>query len=92
MIHHLSYWTIDSLNKLMNNNITNYEIEFVQRYGFSNYLNWIYKLGGKMDCDMNDDIKYEVWLHAKKRKKYRCSIIKFYFYKYMLIYNINRKT
>ena len=70
MIHHLSYWTNDSLNKLMiDNNINNYKIEFVQRYGFNNYLNWIYNLGEIQNCDMNDDINHLEWINAKKKLK-----------------------
>lgn len=67
MIHHLSYWNKQSLSKLMtNNNIINYRIEYVQRYGFSNYLNWVYNLNQKQDKDMNDDLCNLQWLQAKK--------------------------
>lgn len=66
MIHHLSYWKEDTLIKLMErNNISNFEIKFVQRYGFNNYLNWIYDLGEKQDCDMNTDKENLIWLEKK---------------------------
>jgi hypothetical protein len=51
------------------NNILNYEIKFVQRYGFKNYLNWIYNLGEKQDCDMNNDNEDILWLNKKKLAK-----------------------
>jgi 2-dehydro-3-deoxyphosphooctonate aldolase (KDO 8-P synthase) len=70
MIHHLSYWKEDTLIKLLkNNNISNYEIKFVQRYGFNNYLNWIYDLCEKQDCDMNTDKDNLVWLEKKIKSK-----------------------
>lgn len=70
MIHHLSYWTEKSLKLLMQrNNINNYRIEFVQRYGFKNYLNWVYKLGEKQNCNMNNDTEYHDWINAKKQAK-----------------------
>jgi 2-dehydro-3-deoxyphosphooctonate aldolase (KDO 8-P synthase) len=70
MIHHLSYWNENSFTKLLlNNNITNFKFQHVQRYGFKNYLNWIYRLGEKQDCDMNDDKKNISWLKAKETCK-----------------------
>ena len=70
MIHHLSYWTENTLKLLMrNNNIKNYKIDFVQRYGYNNYLNWIYNLGEKQNCNMNNDIENLDWLEAKRKSK-----------------------
>jgi 2-dehydro-3-deoxyphosphooctonate aldolase (KDO 8-P synthase) len=70
MIHHLSYWTENTLKLLMrNNNIKNYKIDFVQRYGYNNYLNWIYNLGEKQNCNMNNDIEHLDWLEAKRKSK-----------------------
>lgn len=67
MIHHISYWNCRSMEKILQrNNMNNFKIFSVQRYGFSNYLNWIYDLGKKMDCDMNDDKSNIEWLNAKK--------------------------
>jgi 2-polyprenyl-3-methyl-5-hydroxy-6-metoxy-1,4-benzoquinol methylase len=70
MIHHLSYWNENTLKILCENNkIHNYEFKYVQRYGFRNYLNWIYDLGEKQDLDMNDDKKNLLWLHSKQKAK-----------------------
>lgn len=70
MIHHISYWTEETLSKLLNNNkINNYHVKFVQRYGIKNYLNWIYNLGEKQDLDMNDDNSNKDWLHGKAKAK-----------------------
>lgn len=70
MIHHLSYWNEETLKKLLdNNNIKNYKFEYVQRYGYNNYLNWIYNLGQIQNCDMNNDINNICWVNAKKNAK-----------------------
>ena len=70
MIHHLSYWNENSLTKLLNNNcIKNFKFEYVQRYGYNNYLNWVYNLGEKQNCNMNNDNEHIVWLNAKKKAK-----------------------
>lgn len=70
MIHHLSYWNENSLSTLLNNNnICNYTFEYVQRYGYNNYLNWNYNLGLKRDCDMNNDKDNVKWLESKKKAK-----------------------
>jgi 2-polyprenyl-3-methyl-5-hydroxy-6-metoxy-1,4-benzoquinol methylase len=70
MIHHLSYWNENSLIKLAKRNkIKKFEIKYTQRYGFNNYLNWIYNLGEKQDCDMNDNSKNIKWLNAKIKAK-----------------------
>jgi 2-dehydro-3-deoxyphosphooctonate aldolase (KDO 8-P synthase) len=70
MIHHISYWTNKSLSNILNNNnINDFKIEYVQRYGHSNYLNWIYNLKNKTDCDMNTDLEYIEWINAKKYAK-----------------------
>ena len=70
MIHHLSYWNENTLEKLLiNNKISNYEFNYVQRYGYNNFLNWIYNLNEKHNCNMNDDKKHFEWLRAKKIKK-----------------------
>tara|TARA_B100000683_G_C12455210_1_gene541756 strand:- start:301 stop:645 length:345 start_codon:yes stop_codon:yes gene_type:complete len=70
MIHHLSYWNEKTLDKLLsNNNISNYNFEYVQRYGFKNYLNWIYNLGEKQNCNMNNDKEHELWVNSKKKAK-----------------------
>ena len=65
-----SYWIEETLIKLLNNNnISNYNIKFVQRYGIKNYFNWLYELGEKQDLDMNDDIKNKEWLDYKSKAK-----------------------
>lgn len=70
MIHHLSYWNEQTLSLILKqNNIHNFEIKHVQRYGFKNYLNWIYNLGEKQDCNMNDDLENMDWVEAKKKSK-----------------------
>jgi len=70
MIHHLSYWTDNTLEFLLQkNNIKKYDILFVQRYGFNNYLNWIYNLNQIQDMDMNDDNKNTEWLNSKIKSK-----------------------
>lgn len=70
MVHHLSYWNEDSLTKLLNNNsIKNFKFEYVQRYGYNNYLNWVYNLGEKQHFDKNNDIDNLTWLNAKKKAK-----------------------
>lgn len=70
MIHHLSYWNENSLTKLLiNNSISNYEFQYVQRYGYDNYLNWIYNLGEIQNCNMNNDKKHFTWLKSKKKAK-----------------------
>lgn len=70
MIHHLSYWNENTLNYLMNkHNIVNYHIEHVQRYGYKNFLNWIYNLGEVQNCNMNNDEEHIEWLNAKKHAK-----------------------
>jgi 2-dehydro-3-deoxyphosphooctonate aldolase (KDO 8-P synthase) len=70
MIHHLSYWNEKSLTKLLaNNSIKNYEFRYVQRYGYDNYLNWVYNLGEKQNCNMNNDEDHATWLNAKKKAK-----------------------
>jgi 2-dehydro-3-deoxyphosphooctonate aldolase (KDO 8-P synthase) len=70
MIHHLSYWNKDSLTKLLNNNlIKKFKFEYVQRYGYKNYLNWVYNLGEKQNCNMNNDKDHFLWIDAKKRAK-----------------------
>lgn len=82
MVHHLSYWNGETLSKLMlNNGINNFKIEYVQRYGFKNYLNWVYNLGQKQDCDMNNDKKDLEWLNAKKKSKNTDALL-------MIIYKI----
>ena len=76
MIHHLSYWNEKSLIKLAKRNkVSNFEIKYTQRYGFNNYLNWIYNLGEKQDCDMNDNSKNMRWLNAKTKAKNTDAII-----------------
>jgi len=76
MIHHLSYWNKDSLTKLLiNNSINNYNLEYVQRYGYNNYLNWVYNLGETQNCNMNNDIEHITWLNAKKKAKNTDSIL-----------------
>jgi 2-dehydro-3-deoxyphosphooctonate aldolase (KDO 8-P synthase) len=70
MIHHLSYWNEQTLSKLCESNlINNFRFEYRQRYGFNNYLNWIYNLGQKQDLDMNNDNENIEWLNAKKIAK-----------------------
>jgi 2-dehydro-3-deoxyphosphooctonate aldolase (KDO 8-P synthase) len=70
MIHHISYWNEHSLTKLLkNNSIKNFQFEYVQRYGYNNYLNWIYNLGEKQNCNMNNDNEHITWLNAKKKAK-----------------------
>jgi 2-polyprenyl-3-methyl-5-hydroxy-6-metoxy-1,4-benzoquinol methylase len=73
MIHHISYFTEETLNKLLiRNNILEYKIEFVQRYGFKNYLNWIYGLGYDLKDDMfipsNNELE-NLWLEGKIKNK-----------------------
>jgi len=70
MIHHLSYWTEDSLSKLMNRlGIEKYKINYVQRYGFRNYMNWIYNLGEDQKCDMNNGSEFQEWVEYKVKAK-----------------------
>jgi len=69
MIHHISYFTKESLEILFKQvKIKNYLIKFVQRYGFKNYLNWIYNLRYDLKDDMYypSDDKYEkIWIEGK---------------------------
>ena len=69
MIHHISYFTKNSLETLLEqNNIQNYKIEYVKRYGFKNYLNWVYNLGydfkDQMYSKSNNDIE-NLWIEGK---------------------------
>jgi len=73
MVHHISYFTESTLTKLFNSlNINKFKISFVQRYGFKNYLNWVYNLDYNLKDDMfklpeND---YErIWYEGKIKNK-----------------------
>lgn len=69
MIHHISYFTKETLEQLLKlNEIKNYNINFVQRYGFKNYLNWSYKLDYNLKDDMyypSDNIFENLWIEGK---------------------------
>jgi len=69
MIHHISYFTKNTLEILLKqNNILTYKIDFVQRYGFKNYLNWIYNLGYDLKDNMfliSDNEVEKLWLEGK---------------------------
>ena len=69
MIHHISYFTKNTLELLFkNNNISKYKIEFVQRYGFKNYINWIYNLNYNLKDDMYLTYENEaekLWIEGK---------------------------
>ncbi len=69
MIHHISYFTKNTLEILLRqNNILNYKIDFVQRYGFKNYLNWTYKLNYNLKDDMyvlSNNEAENLWIEGK---------------------------
>jgi 2-polyprenyl-3-methyl-5-hydroxy-6-metoxy-1,4-benzoquinol methylase len=69
MIHHLSYFTRESLTTLLKyNNYQDFEIFHVQRYGFRNYLNWIYDLGLDLKDDMHLKCEHDyekLWVKGK---------------------------
>lgn len=69
---HNSYWDENSLMRFtqmcgIKKNVCT--IEYVQRYGFRNYLNWLYDLGEQRQDDINTDNSHTEWLAAKKQAK-----------------------
>lgn len=74
MIHHISYFTEDSIDYLFKTlNITNYKIDYAQRYDLDNFLNWKYQLGNKCDCNMydykNTNEQQQKWIAGKRQNK-----------------------
>jgi len=75
---HNSYWDEKSLLRLARMcgvKESACTIEYVQRYGFRNYLNWTYRLNEQWQDDINTDESHTEWLEAKKRAKNTDSLL-----------------